>query len=69
MKYIFAVALLCVPFAYGRDRQTLQSGTLLEMDSVECATDQKSAKSFAGKIGTDNAHHKMHTLLCEEYLL
>jgi hypothetical protein len=40
------------------------------MDSVECGTDQKSAKSLTGEIiGTDSAHQKMHTLLCQEYLL
>jgi hypothetical protein len=40
------------------------------MDSVECGTDQKSGKSFAGEVlGTDNAHQKTHMLLCQEYLL
>ena len=53
-----------------RDHQSPQSGTLLQMDSVECGTDQKSAKSLTGEIiGTDSAHQKMHTLLCQEYLL
>jgi hypothetical protein len=62
--------LLCVSFAYARDHQSPQSGTLLQMDSVECGTDQKSAKTLTGEIiGTDSAHQKMHTLLCQEYLL
>jgi len=40
------------------------------MDSVECGTDQKSGKTFAGEIlGTDAAHQKMRMLLCPEYLL
>jgi hypothetical protein len=40
------------------------------MDSVQCGTDQRSDKSLAGEIiGTDNAHQKIHTLLCQEYLL
>ena len=35
------------------------SGTLLQMDSAECGTDQKSGKSLAGEIiGTDGAHQK-----------
>ena len=56
--------------AYARDQRAPQSGTLLQMDSVECGTDQKSAKSLTGEIiGTDSAHQKMHTLLCQEYLL
>ncbi|MFZ0800023.1 MAG: hypothetical protein WCA13_01050 [Terriglobales bacterium] len=70
MKRITILALLCTSFAYARDRQTPQSGTILQMDSVNCGTDQKSDKSLAGEIiGTDNAHQKMHTLLCQEYLL
>jgi hypothetical protein len=70
MKRIVLFALLCASFAYARDHQSPQSGTLLQMDSVECGTDQKSAKSITGElIGTDSAHQKMHTLLCQEYLL
>ena len=70
MKRIALFALLCASFAYARDQRAPQSGTLLQMDSVECGTDQKSAKSITGEIiGTDSAHQKMHTLLCQEYLL
>ena len=70
MKRIVLFALLWASFAYARDHQSPQSGTLLQMDSVECGTDQKSAKSITGEIiGTDSAHQKMHTLLCQEYLL
>jgi hypothetical protein len=55
---------------HARDQRAPQSGTLLQMDSVECGTDQKSDKSLTGEIiGTDSAHQKMHTLLCQEYLL
>ena len=70
MKRSLLVVMLCLSFSYAKDRPAAQSGTLLQMDSVECGTDQKSGKSFAGEIlGTDNAHQKMHTLLCQEYLL
>ena len=70
MKRIAICALFCVSFAYARDQRPAQSGTLLQMDSVECGTDQKSAKSLTGEIiGTESAHQKMHTLLCQEYLL
>ena len=70
MKRIALFALLGASFAYARDQRAPQSGTLLQMDSVECGTDQKSAKSITGEIiGTDSAHQKMHTLLCQEYLL
>ena len=37
---------------------------------VNYAESEAKAKSVAGEIlGTDNAHQKMHTLLCQEYLL
>ncbi len=46
------------------------SGTLLQMDSAECGTEQKSGHTLAGEIiGTDGAHQKTHMLLCQEYLL
>src|SRR6266446_11003277 len=70
MKHTLLLAVLCTSLSYAKDRPVTQSGTLLQMDSVECGTDQKSGKTFAGEIlGTDAAHQKMHTLLCQEYLL
>jgi len=70
MKHTLLFLLLCASFSMAKDQHQQQSGTLLQMDSVECGTDQKSAKSFAGEmIGTDNAHQKTHMLLCQEYLL
>lgn len=70
MKHTLLLAVLCTSLAYAKDRPVTQSGTLLQMDSVECGADQKSGKTFAGEIlGTDAAHQKVHTLLCPEYLL
>jgi hypothetical protein len=70
MKRTILLAVLCTSLAHAKDRPVAQSGTLLQMDSVECGTDQKSGKTFAGEIlGTDAAHQKMHTVLCPEYLL
>jgi hypothetical protein len=70
MKRAFLFVALSLSFAYAKDRPVAQTGKLLQMDSVECGTDQKSGKSFAGEVlGTDSAHQKMHTLLCQEYLL
>jgi hypothetical protein len=70
VKYSLVIALLCASFAFGKDHAPAQSGTILQMDSVQCGTDQKSDKSLAGEIiGTDNAHQKMHTLLCQEYVV
>jgi hypothetical protein len=67
---LLCASLLCGSLTYGRSHQAPQSGTLVQMDSVNCGTDQKSDKSLAGEIiGTDNSHQKMHTLLCQEYTL
>src|ERR1700722_5790832 len=70
MKRIALFALFCVSLANARDQRLPQSGELLQMESVECGTEQKSARSFGGEIiGTDNAHQKMQKLLCQEYVL
>ncbi|MGA9529130.1 MAG: hypothetical protein WBS24_13535 [Terriglobales bacterium] len=68
MKFAFVFTLLCASLAFAKDHPQAQSGNLLQMDSVQCGTEQKSAKNFAGElIGTDDAHQKTHTLLCQEY--
>ena len=70
MKYPILFALLCTSLAYAKDRPVAQSGTLLQMDSVECGTDRKSGKTFAGEmLGTDSARQKTQVLLCPEYVL
>jgi hypothetical protein len=70
MKRIFFLVLLSGSLAYAHDSHLAQSGTILQMDSVACGTDQNSSKSFAGEmIGTDSGHQKTKTLLCQEYLV
>ena len=62
--------VLSSSFAHAKDQRAHDSGTLLQMDSVECGVDENSGKSFAGEVlGTDSAHKKTHALLCQEYLL
>ncbi len=67
-------ALVCVlvlaSAAYAKEPKTLQTGKLLQMDSVNCGVDEKSGNSLAGEmIGTDSSHKKTHELLCQEYVL
>ncbi len=65
---VFITLVACV--AQAKQPKRFQSGTLLQMDSVKCGTDQNSGKSIAGDLlGTDSAHMKTHELLCQEYLL
>ena len=67
---IFMTAVLLVSLAQAKEPKVHQSGTLLQMDSVECGVDENSGKSFVGEmVGTDSAHKKTHALLCQEYLL
>jgi hypothetical protein len=67
---IFMTAVLLVSLAQAKEPKVHQSGTLLQMDSVECGLDENSGKSFVGElVGTDSAHKKTHALLCQEYLL
>ena len=64
------VVVLFGSLAHAKDRPVNQSGTLLQMDSVDCGAEQKGGKTFAGEmLGTDSAHQKTHVLLCQEYLL
>jgi hypothetical protein len=72
MKFatMLALTVLAGSFAYAKDEKPHYSGTLLQMDSVECGAEQKSGKNFTGElIGTDSAHQKTHVLLCQEYVL
>jgi hypothetical protein len=71
MKVKIAMAvLLLASFAQAREPKVHQTGTLLQMDSAECGTDENSGKSVVGElVGTDSAPKKTHALLCQEYLL
>ncbi|MGC2181767.1 MAG: hypothetical protein WA637_00640 [Terriglobales bacterium] len=67
---ILMTAVLLVSLAQAKQPIAHQTGTLLQMDSVECGVDENSGKSFVGEmVGTDSAHKKTHALLCQEYLL
>ncbi len=67
---ILVTAVLLASLAHAKEPRAHQSGTLLQMDSVECGVDENSGKSFVGEmVGTDSAHKKTHALLCQEYLL
>ena len=71
MKPTLLFALILVAsYAQGKELKHYQSGTLQQMDSVECGLDENSAKSFVGEVvGNDSAHKKTHALLCQEYVL
>lgn len=67
---LFVTVLVLAGLAHAKEAKHFQSGTLLNMDSVDCGVDENSGKSFAGEmLGTDSAHKKTHALLCQEYVL
>jgi hypothetical protein len=67
---VFCGALLFSMAVMAKDGPSYQSGTLKEMNSVECGFEQKSAKGFMGEIvGTDDNHSKTKKTFCQEYVL
>jgi hypothetical protein len=60
MRYrsVALAAILLGATAYAKDLKAYQDGKLLQMDSVQCGTDEKDAKKG-----------KTHELLCQEYLV
>ncbi len=71
MKTItISLLMLCGSLAYAKDQKPHTTATLLQMDSVECGAEQKSAKNLTGETsGTDAAHQRTRVLLCQEYIL
>lgn len=67
---MLALLLLTGSFASAKAEHPAQTGTLVQMSSVECGSEQKSANTISGEVlGTDSAHQKTHVLLCQEYVL
>ena len=70
MRFKSIMLTLVAAIAFAKEPKALQSGKLLQMDSVQCGVDEKGGKSFTGEmIGTDSGHKKTQELLCQEYLL
>ena len=71
MKYKSLIGImLFASVMQGKDIKAHESGTLLQMESVQCGLDENSGKSIAGELlGTDSAHKKTHALLCQEYVV
>lgn len=71
MKTItISLLILCGSLAYAKDQKPHTAATLLQMDSVECGSEQKSAQNLTGEVlGTDSAHQRTRVLLCQEYVL
>jgi len=69
-KLVMCVLLGAALTAYAKDVKPYQTAKLLQMNSVQCGTDEKSDRSALGEIvGTDNSNRKTRQLLCQEYVL
>ena len=70
MKFATIVVFLSAALLYAKDSKPYQTGILLQMDSVECGSEQKGGSTVAADVlGTDGTHQKTHVLLCQEYVL
>src|ERR1700704_878346 len=68
MRYASLIGILFLASVMqGKDVKGHQSGTLLQVDSVECGLAENSGKTLAGEIlGTESAHKKTHALFGPE---
>src|SRR5581483_3348401 len=69
-KLALCLLLTLAVAAVAKEPKPYQTGKLLQMDSVQCGTAEKDAKSLAGEmLGTDSGSKKTKELLCPEYVL
>ena len=69
-KQIVFVSLIITASAFAKDHKPYQTGTLRQMESVQCGFEEKDGKSLTGEIiGIDSTHKKTRALLCQEYIL
>jgi hypothetical protein len=69
-KLTLCAVLAVAVTAYGKDPKPYQTGTLVQMDSVQCGTAENEHKTVADEmLGTDSGSKNTHELLCQEYVL
>ena len=72
MKFtgLLAFSMISLSALYAAEPKPYQTGTLIQMESVECGSEQKGGSTLTGEVlGTDGTHAKTHVLLCQEYVL
>lgn len=67
-KFMLCAVMAVASAAYAKDPKPYQTGTLLQMDSVSCATDEKVTTGASGETQAGNSG-STHDLLCQEYVL
>ena len=69
-KVFLYVVLICASVAFAKEPQAYQTGTLIQMISVQCGTAEKDSTGLAGgMISSDSGTKKTQKLLCQEYVL
>ena len=69
-KALFCVLVTCASVAFAKEPRAYQTGTLMQMISVQCGTAEKDSTSFAGDVpGSDSGSKKTQQLRCQEYVL
>jgi hypothetical protein len=67
---ILVSVLVLVSVAFAKGPKPFQRGKLVQMDSVACGADEKSAQSPTSEImGSHSRHKQTHERLCDEYVL
>lgn len=69
-KVLMCVVLMCAPAAFAKEPKAYQTGTLIQMISVECGMAEKDSTGLSGgMISTDSDNKKTQKLQCQEYVL
>lgn len=68
-KFLLCVGLMCASTAYGKDLKAYQTGTLMQMISVQCGTAEKDSTGLAGGVIDSDSGSKKTKLQCQEYVL
>jgi hypothetical protein len=68
-KALVLASILLAATAYAKEPKAYQSGTLLQMDSVQCGVDAKHPESVTEMSGATPDHKPTQGPLCQVYLL
>jgi hypothetical protein len=68
-KWIPGVVLGLAVAALAKDPKPYLTGTLMQMDSVQCGNVEKDAQGQAGQMGGPDSGNKPQQLSCKEYVL
>jgi hypothetical protein len=69
LKLVFPIVLGLASAALAKDPKPLQTGTLVQMETVPCSVAERDAVSVAIEVAATDAANKTQEVRCHEYLL